>query len=68
MKREEEKAYTLLKGLLGSGNEQFKSEGENERKLSKEQKIFVWFALVVLAVFLIFQIIEFLVFVWTIMQ
>lgn len=58
-----------LEAGKGLGNkEQSKIQNEKERKLTKEQRFFVWFACVVLGVFLIFQIVEFFVFVWAVFQ
>lgn len=58
-----------LEACKGQGNkEQSKIQNEKERKLTKEQRFFVWFACVVLGVFLIFQIVELFVFVWAVSQ
>lgn len=54
------------KGL--GNNNKLKSQNEKERKLTKEQRFFVWFACVVLGVFLLFQIVELFVFIWAVTQ
>lgn len=56
-----------LEAGKGLGNkEQPKSQNEKERKLTKEQRFFLWFACAVLGVFLIFQIVELFVFIWAV--
>lgn len=58
-----------LEAGKGLGNkEQSKIQNEKERKLTKEQRFFIWFACAVLVAFLAFQIAELFVFIWAVTQ